>query len=860
MQTKSSETPQALEPAACGDSSRPLLPSLRGTLVASLMGSLALALLVPGPAEAQSPAQRAMERAQAEAEAEEEDEAEGEGEGEETVIGSERQKPPVAPSNTTVSIDFVDTPLTDVVKFMAEITGRNFIMTDELKGEVTIISHQPVTVSEAYEAFLSALQMAGYTTVTVGKATKVVSTGEAANNPLRVYEGGSIPYTDNYVTQIIQLENVSVSDVSSVVKDLSGTGAKIIAYAPTNTLIITDSATNIRRVYKIVQQLDVASPKAKLQIYPLKHATASDVKDLIDELFGTEESSSSASSSSSSRSSRRNRRRSRSRDNESDSASSSATSVGKEGKFIQKTIADDRTNSLIFLANEEAMAEVIAFIQQIDIDVDPASRAQIHVVYLEHAKAEDVAQVLSQLSDGGSSSSSSSRSNSRSSSRRGGPAALRNARGGDGPENDSNTPSAAAAFDDGIRITSDENTNSLVIIATPDQFEIVKSVISKLDIRRKQVFVEAVVMELATDDSNEFGIGFHGGTATDEGGLSIASAQLNGSSLGLSTDVLTGMALGVYGKALEVPITGADGSQTTLSVPAFGVAMNAIQSNSSVNILSTPNILTLDNEEAKIVVGRNIPFPVSTGRDNNNNPIISYQREDVAITLKVTPQINESDYVTMEVFQEVQEIEEDSSGLDVNSAGFITSKRQAETTVLVRDNQTVVIGGLISETDTEVETKIPILGDIPLIGALFRGQRKSSRKSNLLIFLTPHVIDEPADLEEVYRIKWAQREEFIRRFYGKSRDQQEAELASLLSYSMNQIDQPSRYRGPSASDADRNFQVIGGEDEPDAVLVEPIVIEADDEAVEELIEDAVEDAVEEVLEEEDDLDALPDDP
>ena len=203
----------------------------------------------------------------------------------------------------------------------------------------------------------------------------------------------------------------------------------------------------------------------------------------------------------------------------------------------------------------------------------------------------------------------------------------------------------------------------------------------------------------------------------------------------------------------------------------------------------------MDNEEASIVVGRNIPFPVSTGRDNNNNPIISYQREDVAITLKVTPQINESDYVTLTVFQEVQEVEEDSQGLDVATAGFITSKRSADTTVVVRDNQTVVIGGLIGATDTEVETKIPILGDIPIFGKLFRGKRVSSRKSNMLIFLTPHVIDDESDLEEVYRIKVAQRQEFIRRFYGKSRDLQEKELANILSYSMNQIDQPSRYRG-----------------------------------------------------------------
>ena len=732
-----------------------------------------------------------------------------------TALSPERQKPPVAPGNTQVTIDFVDAPLSDVVKYMAEITGRNFILTEDLKGTVTIISHQPVSVAEAYEAFLSAMEMSGYTTVTVGKATKVVSTGDAAASPLRVYQGGDIPYTDNYVTQIIQLENISVSDVSSVVTNLSGKGAKIVAYAPTNTLIITDSAVNIRRVYKIITQLDVAAPKAKLKIIPLYHATAAEVEKIIEELYGVESSSTSSANKNTptapNTSSRRSRRRNTTPE-EPAANSASTASVGAEGKYIEKIIADERTNSLLVLANDEAMKAVEDLILQIDKDVDPTSRAQIRVVYLEHAKAEELAQVLSNLSQGGSSSSS--KTNTRAGSRNtqtptrpggGGPFG---AAGGDEGEAGGGT-SAVAAFDSGVRITSDENTNSLVIIATPDQFEIINQVIKALDIRRKQVFVEAVILELASDDTTEFGVGYHAGTANEStGAVSIGSVQMNASSLGLSTDLLTGMAFGIFGQSVSVPITGADGTQSTFSVPAFGIALNALQSNSSVNILSTPNILTLDNEEAKIVVGRNIPFPVSTGRDNNGQAIVSYQREDVAITLKVTPQINESDYVTLELFQEVQEIEEDSSGLDVTSAGFITSKRQAETTVLVKDNQTVVIGGLIAETDTEVETKIPILGDLPLIGALFRGQRKQSRKTNMLIFLTPHVIDDPSDLEEVYRIKWAQREEFVRRFYGKSRDQQEAELAALLSYSMNEVDQPSLYRGPTG--VETHFQTIGG--------------------------------------------------
>ena len=345
---------------------------------------------------------------------------------------------------------------------------------------------------------------------------------------------------------------------------------------------------------------------------------------------------------------------------------------------------------------------------------------------------------------------------------------------------DTATAGATAAFEDGVRITSDENTNSLVIIATQDQFSILRQVIEKLDIRRKQVFVEAVVLEIASEDDMNVGLGVHMGKPGNDGSLTIASGQFNGSSMGLSADVLSGMAVGVYGQPVSIDVASPlDGSTTTMQVPAFGIALNALQSNSSVDILSTPNILTMDNEEAKIVVGRNIPFPVSTGRDNNGQPIVSYQREDVAITLKVTPQINESNFVTLEVFQEVQEVEEDSQGLDANTAGFITSKRSAETTVVVRDNQTVVIGGLIGTTETEVETKVPLLGDLPLIGMLFRGRRNSSRKSNMLIFLTPHIIDEPQDLEEVYRVKWAQRQEYIRRFYGKSREKADNEMTKL---------------------------------------------------------------------------------
>ncbi len=759
--------------------------------------------------------------------------------------GDDRQKPPVIVEGAdSVMMDFVNTDLQSLVKYMAEVTGRNFIISDDLKGNITIISHKPVTISEAYEAFLSALSVVGYTTVGVGKSTKIVKTSEAANAPVNVYEGGSIPATDNYVTQIIQLDNVSVVDVSSVVKSLAGKSASIVSYAPTNTLIITDAATNIRRVYKIVSQLDVASPKSKIAVIPIEYATASEVQAIIEQIYGTEETATTSTSSTaaSSRSTRSTRRTA-----ETTTDAASETKVG-EGKFIEKIISDERTNSLVVQANEEALRAILELVEELDVDVDPEKNAKIHVIYLEHASAETVADVLANLANSSSSgtsasSSSSTRrstttsstsgarpstssggsSRSSSSPSSGGGMPGRQALPGFGPARaagggtatsldgtTSSTNSVVAAFDEGTRVTYDESTNSLVIIATNDQYKIIQGVIEKLDIPRKQVFVEAVILELNSDDSTALGMGFHVGNTDATGALDVVGSSLGGvSSLAVPT-ALSALSLGVFGPStigVVDPTTG-----TELTVPAFGIALEALQENQAVNILSTPNVLTMDNEQAKIIVGKNIPFPVSTGRDNNNNPIVSYQREDVAITLQVTPQINESNYVTLELFQEVQEVEE---GTADNEGGPTTTKRSAETTVVVQDNQTVVIGGLIGSTDTDIEQKIPILGDMPLIGHLFRSTAVSSRKTNLLIFLTPHIIEKPEDLEEVYRIKMAQRDEYVRRFYGKSRDQQEDQIHDLLKYSINHVDEPSSWR-TKVKDAN-NYSVIGtGGDETNA--------------------------------------------
>lgn len=739
------------------------------------------------------------------------------------------------PPSTKVAMDFNEAPLLDVVKYMARVMCKNFILTEDLKGQVTIISHTQVTAAEAYEAFLSALEVAGYTTVEVGRVIKLVPTSEAANSPLRVYEGDTLPRgSDQYVTQILQLNNVEASEISSIVKEVGGSKIRVIAYNPTNTLIITDSAYNIRRVMSIIMQLDVAAPRSSIEVIPLRYATAVDVERILEEVYGVSVTSgasggSSGATSAGGAASKRTARGGKGGEAPAPAAGGSATSVGSDSAYISKIIADERTNSLIVMANEEALANIRSLIERIDIDIDPFSRSTIHVIYLEHASAEDVASVLSSLGSSGSSgsrpSSSSSSTGSRSTGSTRAPSAGGN-RGGAGstggnfggpPGGKPYVPGGAPGDVGGVGITTalenvkiaaDENTNSLVIIASQDEFQILKSVVDRLDIPRRQVFVEAVVVEVADTEENSLGLGLHGGGGGSAGNFSYLSGQMGASSLALDTSsLLSGLAVGVLGPAIDVPILDAStGQATTLSVPVFGIALKALAENSQVDILSDPSILVMDNEEATISVGRNVPFPVSSGFDTNRNPIISYQREDVGITLTVRPQINESNYVTLEVSLQVAEVEGgDNSGLDVATAGFITSTREIENVIVVKDNQTIVLGGLIGTTSSETSTKIPILGDIPLFGVLFRSKSTTDRRTNLLIFLTPHVISEPGDLEEVYRIKEAQREEFLRRFYGKSAETQDQELRELLRYSLNLVDEPSVYRTksePSNSDGD----------------------------------------------------------
>lgn len=713
--------------------------------------------------------------------------------------------PPPITNARSININFADADLYSLLEYFARATGRRFLIADkrDLEGKkVTIISNTGVTPEVAYEAFLSALEVHGLTTVQVGNVYKIVKSGDAQKSPGAINEGGDIRSTDNYVTQIITLQNVRVDDIRQIIENLMSTDAKVLAYAPSNSLILTDTGFNLRRIYKLVTELDVAAPKSTMVIYPIVYADAEEVRTLIEELYGTidESSTSTTNTRTAARTPARARRDAAAANTP---AAPEGVTAGKEARYITKVLSDERTNSLIAIANEQGHQSITDLIKKVDIDVDPTSRSQIYVVRLEHAKAEDVTKVLQELSQEkgkGAGGQDLTNPNARTAAQRAqqqqaaaGAAAA--AAGAQEPQG------AIAAFDSGMRIASDENTNSLVIIASKDDYAVIESVIKQLDTKRKQVFVDCVILEMSSQDQHSFDIAYHTPfTPGGDGTSGLVAGQFGTNSLGLSTAALSGFSFGVFGKSLEVPILDpTTGTASTLSIPAFGVALQALQTNQMVNIVSAPNILALDNEEAKIVVGRKIPFPTSNGLNSLGQPVISFQREDVAITLEVTPRVNSENYVTLELKVEVQEIEDNqSSGSSVvQQGGFITSNREVETVALVADNQTMVIGGLMGSTDSESESKIPILGDLPVIGALFRSRNKTSRRTNLMVFLTPHIVDDEEDMAEIMRVKEAQRQEFMRRFYGKSEGQQWEELQRLLQYSMNRVDRPSVFRGPA---------------------------------------------------------------
>ena len=642
------------------------------------------------------------------------------------------------PKNLKMAMDFRDAELSDVVKLMSAQTGRNFIIADSLKAgkKITIISPNPVTQAEAYQAFLSALQMNGLTVVQSGRFYKIVELSAGAKEPLSPNYGASVPANDALVTQVVQLEYVDVSQLKPVLDQLKTANGLIIDYAASNTLIITDTGNSVNRMLSLIKRMDNGSNDGeKLWVYQVQYASVTDMEKLLSQVFQTSKSTT-----------RQNRN------------NNAADAGGSDELKVSQIVADERTNKLIIVANERSYEKMKRLILKLDVEIPDLGK--INVVHLQNSEAQEIYTALNSLVNDVSSGSSRTGSNN------------------------NNTQSQKILQSDNISIVANESTNDIIVVASPRDFLAIKNVIKELDKPRRQVYVEAAILEVSLERTRDLGIALHGGNIyeTDEGdGYYAGRTELNSlsslspASLFLGSGSAPGFLMALAGPTVEI---------AGLSLPSIGAVLKALQTNTDVNVLQTPTILTLDNQEAEFSVGERIPYITSTGSNYSSllNSLggnasdstsalssllgsygsTSIERVDVALTLKLKPQINEGGTVRLDIEEEIEEVKPGGSDL----GGPSTRTRSIKTVVVVPDQQTVVLGGLVKDSESQSVSKVPILGDIPVLGYLFRSTDKTITKQSLLLMLTPYIIESTDDLEKIRRRKQEEHDEFVS-FFGR---------------------------------------------------------------------------------------------
>lgn len=658
--------------------------------------------------------------------------------------------------NYKVSFSLEDADLNELVRVIAQLTGKRFIFGGKVRNiKASVYAPQKVTVAEAYQAFLSILQTNGLTVIPQGRFLKIVETGGIANETTPVYgPTQGEPSEDRFVTRMIRLHAGNADELAGVLSKFKSKEGSVEAYAPGNLLIITDTGAQIHRMQSIIDQIDVGGSGDQIWIEPIHYAAASDVEKRIDELFDIKSGSSPAPGGK--------------------GAPAQTAGAGGGDLHVTKIIADDRTNSLLIVATEKAYLRMLEIIKK--MDVPQSEGGEIHVLPLQHADAVELTKTLGDIVNGANAVS------------RQGPGG---GGGGSSPPPSGGAP-AAGIFEGGVKVSADKATNSLVITSSLRDYAALRAVVDRLDMARRQVFIEAVIMDLSIRRSDQLGMNFHAGdTFGSSNGDGLVYGGLNPLKTILLPDPtsLQGMALGVRGPGIP-------GSEnllgTGLSIPAFGVLVNALASSGDADVLSTPHILATDNIVAEINVGENIPLQTNLGFPSLGGiPGAAGSsaagaagalgalggfggfggtgaRQDVGTKIKITPHLNDSNEVRLELAEEISEAQAPQG-----NAGVVPiTKRTATTQLTVGDQQTVVIGGLMRNRVTHSQDKIPVLGDIPVLGALFRSTQNSMQKTNLILILTPYIIREQTDLRTIFERKMEERQEFLDRYFVFSEDQQ----------------------------------------------------------------------------------------
>lgn len=663
----------------------------------------------------------------------------------------------------------------DLIQTISEITGENFILDESVKGKkITVVAPGGFKSENAMRLFETILSLNGFSVVKKDGTNLIVPKRDIKFQDIPTEFGTDYAESsDGFITRLVELQNVQASEVANILKPLVSREGDIVVYPATNTLIIIERVDNLNRILKIIENFDV---ETEIEFIKIENGDAAEVATKLLEIFATSGSSSSGSSRAASQKTaaltqQRGRNTSRtSRTNRATAQNApaiTAQSTQESSPVSFKVITDERTNSLIIIAYPGDMAKIKAVIEILDVKTDEQQDG-IFVIRVLNADAEQIVGVLSALFGGGGGGGGSGFAQQRAQRTSGfggsGSAIGSGSTGGStfgqsqsiSRQNTGGGGGSVVAETDDLRITADPATNSVIIIGSRRDYEEIKDVIDELDIRRKQVFVEAAILEVSLDKIRSFGTNLSIGFTINDSTLGFGGTNLPGipSLLGVAANPdaaanlvgsLSGLFLGVVGEEVDV-----DGSGPIPPIPSFTALFQALTSLTDVNVLSTPSIITTDNEPAEIIVADVIPFPTGSTVGDGGVTVQTIEREPVGIRLSITPQISEGEFINLNILTEVSAIRSAPvPGLNTEEFGIATTTRTADSSVVVKNGQTIVIGGLVQDRESVLQNRVPVLGSIPVLGNLFKFKQRQSTKINLMILLTPRIVENEVDMQRI---------------------------------------------------------------------------------------------------------------
>ena len=647
-------------------------------------------------------------------------------------------------------INFRNRPLKEIIESMSKTLRINIIMDPSIASKkISIVSETPLTVAEKYQVFLTALSMHNLAVVRSGAFLKIVKKEDALKSNLKVYTEKKSVNIDQIITTVIKLKHIDAASLEQKMKPFIDAKAvhSLVFYPPSNTVVISDYGSNIQKFISIIKNMDIpASEEIHFKAFPIKHARAEALSKLINTLLAP------------------GRRY---------TYKPKGAKGAKQKSNITSLSHDERTNSIIVMANKTGMKKVKELIEQLDYYKDPELAGGIYVYKVKHGKAEELAGTLNELIGTGVSQSSSGKEKS-ALPKGGGSKATSAARS-------LKNVNTAQAFKD-VKIIAEKNTNSLLIISNKYNYETILGILKKVDISRNQVFVKSIIMELSADRNNDWQIANYyfekDGKGLGRIGYGIKSFSEMISPKGAT--LFFPLSLFMNTESLGVP----KGSKTNIAdllkfnnlplgdkveIPTLSSFVKFLQKNAGANILSTPQIMALDHQEAEVTITETIPV-LGERSVQSAYAIATNSTKDVNVetSLKFTPHINpDVNSIQLEIEQKIDNIFKDASvPEDLQKTNIAVKKRKIKTFITLKDKETAVLGGLVKETNTKTDSKIPILGDIPIIGWLFKNSETDSKKSNLIVFITPHIVHSAEDHKHILSSKLKERMNFIRRFTG----------------------------------------------------------------------------------------------